>query len=74
MATCNRNDLLESGKCFAALPEAIQQALALSLWCDISTNIGPIPPSSIPSWVNPDLGDAPIFDPDANGVVINPDV
>jgi hypothetical protein len=36
MATCSANDLIADGKCFLALPEQLQRAIALRLWCLIA--------------------------------------
>lgn len=73
MATCNINDLLADGKCFAAMPLAVLQAASLELWCDISDNITPVPPPPSPPGgiFNPVVG-APIVNPDS-GPLVNPD-
>jgi hypothetical protein len=69
MATCNTDDLLSSGRCFMALQPYMLQATALSLWCDIATNILPGDgavwwnPDVGSGWVNPDVGSEPIANP-----------
>jgi hypothetical protein len=73
MASCNINDLLENGKCFAALPPSILSAASLQLWCDISDNIGPTPPGEVGGLWNPEVG-APIFNPAVGAPIDNPDV
>jgi hypothetical protein len=71
MAVCNTNELLEDGRCFAALPPFIQQAAALALWCNISAAITPSGPEG--GVFNPDTG-GPIFGPDIPGPIVNPDI
>lgn len=73
MATCNTNTLLSDGKCFAALPLYIQQAISLQLWCAISGGVVPPPPGE-GNIVNPEAGGVPIWNPEAGAPLNNPQV
>ena len=68
MATCNINNLLEEGKCFAALPPFILSSIALQEWCDISP-----PPGSTGGWYDPDVPGG-WNNPDNPGPIVNPDL
>lgn len=71
MAVCTPNTLLLDGKCFATLPAYLQQAAVLALWCNISGGIGPVPPSDVPAWHNPESG-TDISNPES-GPITNPE-
>lgn len=71
MAVCNYNDLLDDGRCYAALPVQVQNALVLQLWCDISGG-GP-PPSGGGGIINPDAGGATLWNPDVGAPIGNPE-
>lgn len=71
MAVCDRNALLADGKCFVPLPEQVQNALVLQLWCTISGG-SPPPPSGGGNLFNPDAN-AGIGSTDAGAPLNNPD-
>lgn len=67
MAVCNIDDLMADASCFYGRSPALLNALIVQLWCDISAGSQP----SGGSWWNPDEN-APINNPDAPGVIVNP--